>query len=34
MDPMAMNYKSYYLKADNQQCVYDKKTLKKMKRKK
>ncbi len=34
MDPMALNYKLYYVKADNSKCLYDKKTMKKMKRKK
>jgi hypothetical protein len=34
MDPLAMNYKDYYVHADNSQCHYDKKALKKLKKKK
>ncbi len=34
MDPMALNFKDYYVHADNLQCKYDKKTLKKMKKNK
>lgn len=34
MDPLAMNYKDYYIHADNSQCHYDKKALKKSKNKK
>jgi hypothetical protein len=31
MDPMALNYKNYYVHPDNQQCRYSKKVLRKMK---